>query len=835
MRTNNAVKNKIKEQDNVPIPDHIDSTQLTIDPEGMQHIMSLLTNLYQNGALAIFREYIANGYDSHIKAETFGKKPIEVTIQLPTESLYTKFDGHTIQAKGTFSVKDYGTGMSHEDMLKIYSKYGNTTKNEDNNTIGGFGVGAKSALSITDYFEVISIKNGLKIVATIQLDATQVANMYIVSSNTTEETNGVEVRIPITHEIGKELLEESKSFFYAWPKNVITINGKEPLWTGCFENKERFLPLVDATTETVGWIQYLTAEGYEERHLPSRTKLTEERYSLDTSQPLGTYHFPEIFIGGIPYQMENKMLDEERYEIYKRWLSLGYSIHLNAPIGTLTLSPDRESIKTTEENRHVIYSLLQTVIPLVPETLYQHLQTLSEEKAYKFYYWNIAALNPKVNFPSWEIKPRYQRMKEELDEDYSLIPDTLYQNEVIPKKITLNDYFGGETTASLYVTDNEAIFSKIDFKIYEELNWLSFVTKDDPFKEKYRPTFHYSQNLHPYMSVFIYGRYEGKAANPISAYLTSALKAEGYPTTRYWYVISVDSEIEPPAIIKNSVPTYEINDLEKIAKESRKEIAKKRTIAKKQIVAGTKTRSSSIYPVGTYNSDTEKMDMELVTRKEYTEIDKEIILIDEAKIALGSPLLRFSGRRYRIEQNWSNFFKKTNLTKETRAEGFKIFDLFSKEWPNSYLTFVPASRTSEVLSKANENTILLENKINNFYNNQDKEGRQKLAVMYALYEDPLSLQFMKEEIWKDISEPYLYSIYKELTEQETEISRMIFLVQFLAFRHRLSMNPYSKNAEFPQANKIRTLAEIFGSTGYQNISVKIKHYNKMLELPEFRI
>ena len=114
----------------------------SIDQEDMRYIASLLRNNYSNPLLATIREIIANALDV-----TKSKK---VEIQLPT------------QIEPNFIVRDFGCGLSEEDMLGLYTKYGKSTKRESNEAIGGFGIGRFAPLSYTDSFIVRSVHKGHK-------------------------------------------------------------------------------------------------------------------------------------------------------------------------------------------------------------------------------------------------------------------------------------------------------------------------------------------------------------------------------------------------------------------------------------------------------------------------------------------------------------------------------------------------------------------------------------------------------------------------------------------------------------------------------------------------
>ena len=93
-----------------------DSVECTIDAEDMRYVASLLRNNYSNPSLAVVREITANALDANIEARA--KRRVEVTI--PT------------RMNPNFCVRDFGSGLSQEDVFGLYSKYGKSTKRTPN-------------------------------------------------------------------------------------------------------------------------------------------------------------------------------------------------------------------------------------------------------------------------------------------------------------------------------------------------------------------------------------------------------------------------------------------------------------------------------------------------------------------------------------------------------------------------------------------------------------------------------------------------------------------------------------------------------------------------------
>ena len=77
----------------------------------------LSSGLYQNKVRAIIRELSCNAVDSHVAA---GKSGTPFDIHLPNS------------LEPWFSIRDYGTGLSHEQVINIYTTYFESSKTDSN-------------------------------------------------------------------------------------------------------------------------------------------------------------------------------------------------------------------------------------------------------------------------------------------------------------------------------------------------------------------------------------------------------------------------------------------------------------------------------------------------------------------------------------------------------------------------------------------------------------------------------------------------------------------------------------------------------------------------------
>ena len=115
----------------------------------------LSSGLYANKIRAIIRELSTNAYDSHVAAGC-ADRPFEV--HLPTS------------LEPWFSVRDYGVGLSHQQVVNIYTTYFESTKTGSNDFVGALGLGSKSPFSYTENFGVTAVQNGHMGVYTALID-----------------------------------------------------------------------------------------------------------------------------------------------------------------------------------------------------------------------------------------------------------------------------------------------------------------------------------------------------------------------------------------------------------------------------------------------------------------------------------------------------------------------------------------------------------------------------------------------------------------------------------------------------------------------------------------
>jgi hypothetical protein len=192
-----------------------DKIGMTVDLSNMGHIMSILTDLYSDRELAVLREYATNALDAH--REVGQTRPIEVTLPKP----------NGLSADANFlRIRDFGVGLTVDDIHNIYSKYGSSTKRATNDQVGMLGLGCKSALTYTQQFTVVSVKDGTKVAVLVGREDDGSGSMTILDTSATDEADGTEIVVPTLRD--NRFGMKAEALFRFWEPGTVLVDGKQP-------------------------------------------------------------------------------------------------------------------------------------------------------------------------------------------------------------------------------------------------------------------------------------------------------------------------------------------------------------------------------------------------------------------------------------------------------------------------------------------------------------------------------------------------------------------------------------------------------------------------------
>ncbi len=138
----------------------------------------LSSGLYANKIRAIVRELSANAYDAHKEANNLD---IPFVINIPN------------CLDPVFKIRDYGTGITPDNITTVYTTYFESPKTDSNDYIGCMGLGSKTPLCYTDSFTVINYYNGKKYFYNAYLNEYECPTLALLGEEDTTEHNGLEV------------------------------------------------------------------------------------------------------------------------------------------------------------------------------------------------------------------------------------------------------------------------------------------------------------------------------------------------------------------------------------------------------------------------------------------------------------------------------------------------------------------------------------------------------------------------------------------------------------------------------------------------------------------
>lgn len=296
----------------------------------------LTDNLYRDKISSIIRELSCNAWDSHVAA---GKQNIPFEIHIP--SLHEPY----------FSIRDFGTGLSKEQVEEVYTSYFGSTKTDTNEVIGCFGLGSKTPFCYKEQFSVISYYNGMKTEYLANIDNGFPQLLELVSTET-DEPNGLFVSFPVESK-DFESFEENIYDFFKYneisPTFLNGVAGKENKEEAKFtSDKLKFYKCTDRYTYLYAKISLVlypvttdfTRDAFErvitkDKHLMDLLQEMSDIFEKANSEEVWYEHFNLSSIFHLVYTAYHK--------------TDGFSKVLEYNIGDLQVSASRESLSLDNE------------------------------------------------------------------------------------------------------------------------------------------------------------------------------------------------------------------------------------------------------------------------------------------------------------------------------------------------------------------------------------------------------------------------------------------------------------------------------------------------------
>jgi hypothetical protein len=291
------------------------------DPRIIQWI--LRDKLYRDKLRVVVQEYLSNARDAHREAGVTCKP---VQVQLPT-----RLDQRLV-------IRDFGPGISRERFEKVFVVYGESTKRENDDETGGFGIGAKSAFSYTDTFMVVTWHGGEKRTYSCFIDDEDYCTSSLLHVTESDEPNGTEIQVPIKDEDIDRARQLVVWLTYFWnPRPIITPEEAVPADTEFFDKKHA---------------------------LEGSNFLIAPKSKSNLNLAGGDSY---AVIDGIPFATTTQV----------SWSpSHGYAQYIFFKTGEVSVSATRDGYEENENNRQVVHTASEKVSEELPDLLSEYFDSI---------------------------------------------------------------------------------------------------------------------------------------------------------------------------------------------------------------------------------------------------------------------------------------------------------------------------------------------------------------------------------------------------------------------------------------------------------------------------
>ena len=262
----------------------------------------ILSDLYSDKPLAIVRELGCNANDSHVQAG-LTDKPFHIHLPNTLEPWLT--------------IQDFGTGITPENIHKIYCVYFESTKTNTDDQIGCLGLGSKSPFCYTDNFTITSITDGMKRIYNAYFNEQNTPAIAMMNEEATTEGNGLAIQIPIKATDFYTFTEATKKAFRFF-KNKPSVSGGKIDWkleTPMFEGE--------------GWASY-NGFGYMECY---------------------------AIMGGVTYPIEINKLNNKYNDMCRKG-----GLVIDFEMGQIDFTPSRESLSYCDDTIKALNDKMEFII-----------------------------------------------------------------------------------------------------------------------------------------------------------------------------------------------------------------------------------------------------------------------------------------------------------------------------------------------------------------------------------------------------------------------------------------------------------------------------------------
>lgn len=282
----------------------------------------LVNRIYSRKVDAVIRELCCNAYDAH---KMLGKETTPFDISLPS----------AIDPR--FIVRDYGPGVSEQDVEDVLTTFFESTKDASDDFIGGFGLGFKVPFALVDTFSINSYQNGGMMTYTMYRENGELMwRPETMEPLPTDEPDGLEVIVPISQELHAEFAQVAPDILY---------------W---FETPPQF----SAAEETF--------KRYDDA---CKLDLTDEygRIRIFSNINRGYGYNRYTMLGGHGYNTVILTMGQVAYRLEGMQTNLPTTTVLDIPIGSVEIQPGRETLSYDAATKEYLQARLDSAVKTITE------------------------------------------------------------------------------------------------------------------------------------------------------------------------------------------------------------------------------------------------------------------------------------------------------------------------------------------------------------------------------------------------------------------------------------------------------------------------------------
>lgn len=269
-------------------------------------VYAILSGMIADKVVYPVREYATNAWE----VSPAGRPP---EINLPT-----RFDLR-------FNIRDFGPGLSHSFMMNRYAKIGDSTKDGDDQAVGGWGFGSKAALAYlmrsdgAGAFTVTSRHKGFRrvyVIGVSEVGKIEIRFMGEWPLEADDRGTGLEIEFPVRVDDVQRFRDHAKAVYWSFePRPVLT-------------------PAIDFGTPKVlhsgdGWTLY-----------------------RDETVP---FDGPQVQIGPVCYPIDMSLAPDDASQL----ITYKTPIVFKAPIGSVSVSTSRENLQYDDRTEAALRAMFK--------------------------------------------------------------------------------------------------------------------------------------------------------------------------------------------------------------------------------------------------------------------------------------------------------------------------------------------------------------------------------------------------------------------------------------------------------------------------------------------